>query len=242
MDTYYEEILKEIEKLYQKKDFQEIYTILKDELSMPYIPKEYEDKMVSLFNECRCELELNKVQRNYQEEDIDHLLSGSLDEQFMSIDLIKKSNIRNHLDVIEAYLKTECHSLVRAYLIEALMEQNVTSELALNYEGMDVTFTPCYVENPMDCDGVQIAVQYLREWFENDNPSYLMMCMETLVKEAYLRLPFSIDEDEGELLAYAVAQYVLEANKDDSSYELLKHKKELARTGSFELLLNKHDI
>lgn len=242
MDTYYEEILKEIVKLMDEKNFQEAFAILNEELAMPYIPKESEEKLIQYYNECRSELDLNKVQRTYCEEDIEQLLLGTLDEQFAAVELLKNSNIRKHLEAIEAYLNHNAHVLIRAYLIEAMMEQNVSEELHIKIDDMDVTCTPCSLDGPMDSEGAQIAAQTLCTWFENDDPSFLMMCMESLVKEAYLRMPFNIEEDEGMLAAIAIVAYVFEANGDKNAFETFIREKSLAQIGSFELLLYKYGI
>lgn len=45
MDTYYEDILKKVEMQMEQHDHQAAYQILEEELSMPYIPKEYEHRL-----------------------------------------------------------------------------------------------------------------------------------------------------------------------------------------------------
>lgn len=242
MDTYYDEILMKIEKLMKQQSFQEAYTILNEELAMPYIPAESEKAMIQYYNECRSELELNKAQRAYQEEDIDDLLKGSLEEQFAAVELLKNSNIRKHLESIETYLCQDSHVLIRAYLIEALMEQHVSEEIHMHYDDLDITFIPCSLDGPMDGEGAIVAAKTLCSWFENEDPSFLMMCMESLVKEAYLRMPFTLEEDEGIMVAFAIVAYVFEANGDKSAFEAFIHEKSLAQTGSFDLLLYKYGI
>lgn len=241
MDTYYEDILKKVETQMAEQDFQDAFNILEEELSMPYIPKEYEEKLIAYYNQCRGEVKLNTT-RQYSEEDIEALLKGSLEEQFLAIEQLKKSNIRNHMDEIQDYLKHNPHYLVRSFLMEALMEQNITDEITAEMDGLEVTFTPCYIEPPMESDGVVSAVGYLKDWFENDNPTFTMMCVECLVKEAYLRLPFNIEEDESLDLALAIAGYVFMANGEREAWEVFLEEKGLAQKCGYELLLNKHDI
>lgn len=242
MDTYYEEILKEIAKLMEAKNYDEAYAILNDELSMPYIPKESEEKMIAYYNECRSELALNKVQRTYDEDDIAQLLKGSLEEQFAAVELLKNSNIRKHIKDVDSYLCDDAHALIRAYLIEALMEQNVSEEIHMKEHDMEITFIPCALDAPMDSEGAVLAAKTLCSWFENDDPSFLMMCMESLVKEAYLRMPFAIEEDEAMMIATAIVGYVFEANGDKSAFEAFISEKSLAQTGGFDLLLYKYGI
>ncbi|MEG0330474.1 MAG: DUF3196 family protein [Longicatena sp.] len=241
MDTYYEDILKKVEDHISEEDFQSAFKILEEELSMPYIPRDYEEKLIAYYNQCRSELRAS-VPIQKVEEDVATLLQGSLDEQFLAIEQLKKSNIRNHLEEIQTYLSGNPHYLVRSFLMEALMEQNITEELTTEIEGLDVTFTPCYIEPPMDSDGVVEAVGYIKDWFENDNPTFTLMCVETLIKEAYLRLPFNIESEEALSFALAIARYVFVANGEEEAWKVFLSEKELAQTSGYELLLSRHDI
>lgn len=241
MDTYYEDILKKVENQMEDEAYQSAFNILEEELSMPYIPREYEEKLIAYYNQCRSEVNTN-ITRKYSEDDIENLLKGSLEEQFLAIEQLKKSNIRNHMDAISEYLKESPHYLVRSCLMEAMMEQNITDEITTEIDGLEVTFTPCYIEAPMDSDGVIKAVEYLKDWFENDNPTFTMMCVESLVKEAYLRLPFNIEEEESLDLALAIAQYVFVANEEKEAWICFLEEKGLAQICGYELLLCKHDI
>ena len=242
MDRYYEDILKKVEDLKQKESFKECLSILEEELSMPYIPKEYEDQMIENYNECRSIVRSVNPVRAYDEDAIAALLKGSLDEQFLAIEQLKKSNVRNHLTEIQEYMSNQPHDLVRSFLIEILMEQNITDEITVEMDGLEVTFTPCFIENPMESDGAQDAIMMLREWFENDNPTFTMMCVESLVKEAYLKLPFNIESDEAMDLACAIACYVFRANDDIEGMQQFLKEKGLAMQGGYELLLNTHEM
>ena len=90
MDTYYEDILKKVENLKQDEDYDACLKILEEELSMPYIPKEYEDQLVDHYNECRSVVRQNRKAKVYDEDDIADLLNGSLDEAFLAIEQLKK--------------------------------------------------------------------------------------------------------------------------------------------------------
>lgn len=241
MDTYYEDILVKVENHMKENDFSNAFKILEDELSMPYIPKDVEEKMISYYNQCRSELR-NDTSKVYHEEDIDMLLQGSLDEQFLAIEQLKKSNIRNHFEAIASYLSNHPNTLVRSLLIEAMMEQNVTDEFTTEVNGLEVTFSPCAIEMPMETEGVRIAVQYLKDWFENDNPTFTMMCVETLIREAYLRLPFNIDEEEGIAIAAGIAHYVFCAHEEQEAWKIFSAENELAQYEDYELLLSMHDF
>lgn len=242
MEYYYEDILKQLHKLMAEHKEQEAYVLLEQELSMPYIPKDVEPKLIDLYNECRSALRAQKAQRSYDDEDIEALLNGSLEEQFMAVEQLKKSNIRNHLDVIEAYLCNDAHVLVRAYLIDAMMEQKLADEIHMKYNDMDISFLPCYIEAPMQSKGAVIAANALCEWFEDEDPIFLKMCIESLIQECYLHLPFNIDEDEGIPLALSIVYYVKTANGMQDSIEAFLKEKGLENEKGFALLLYKHGI
>lgn len=242
MESYYEEILKEIRKLMAEGNVPEAFAILEDELAMPYIPKESETQLIELYNECRAHLRSERVERSYDDEDVIDLLQGSLEEQFMAVELLKKSNLRNHLDAVRDYLCGEPDILVRSLLIDAMMEQNISEEMHTIEDGMEVTFLPSYIEAPMRAKGAMIAANTLCEWFEDEDPTFLKLCIESLIQEAYLHLPFNIDEDEGIALATAIVGYVYHAQRDESAFATFLAEKNLAQEAGFALLLNKHGI
>lgn len=243
LDTYYEEIIKEVKKLMAKGDYQEAYEILEEELSMPYIPKESEQILISQYNECRSALNFNRREKTYDDEDIATLLQGSLEEQYMAVELLKKSNLRNHLEEVQAYLSKCPHILIRSLLIEALMEQNIAEEIRMNYEDdLEITFYPCYIEAPMKTKGATLAANTLCDWFENDDPTFLKMCIDSLIKELYLRLPFNLEEDEASHLAQSVVSYVFKAGQNEEGYQHFLATKQLTQEISEPLLLSKYGL
>lgn len=242
METYYEEIIKEVQLLIEKKDYKEAYAILSDELKMPYIPLECEAKLIELYNVCRSICELNRSEKAYSEEDLEELFQGTLEMQFQAVEICKNCNLRNHLEVVEHYLNDEPHYLIKSMLIDALIEQQIHDEIRLQHDGLEITFIPYYIDPPMEADGALETLAYLREWFENDNPSFLSMCVDTLVKESYLKLPFNVEEDESCMLALAIVEYVFSANGEKEMFQSWLESKELAFHEGYELLLNKHDI
>lgn len=241
MENYYEEILNKIRKHMADKDFQAARQLLADELAVAYIPKNIEPILTALYDECCSELRQNTSKR-YDESDIETLLAGSLDEQFMAVELLKSSNLRHHLETIEHYLNKEPNRLVRALLIDAMMEQNIAEPMHTVVDGLEVKFLPCYIEPVMQTSGARIAAESLCEWFENEDPTFLKMCMDSLIQECYLHLPFSIAADEGIPLALSIVHYVLCAQGEEASFTAFLNDKELLQEHGFALLLNKHGI
>lgn len=241
MENYYEEILNRIRTHMAEKNYQAAMRLLEEELAVAYIPKDIEPILTKLYEECRSELR-QKSSRRYEETDIESLLSGSLDEQFMAVELLKNSNLRHHLDTVEHYLNDDPNYLVRALLIDAMMEQNIAEEMHTVVDGLQITFLPCYIEPVMCSEGAVIAANALCEWFESNDPTFLKMCMESLIQECYLHLPFNIAADEGIPLALSIVYYVLHAQGKEAEFTAFLAQNQLTEANGFALLLNKHGI
>ena len=238
---YYDTMVDKVKNLMQEENYNEAYLILKEELNMPYIPYTHEERLQKMFLECKQELNIEKRSLKYQQEDIETLLFGSVDEACIACEILKGSNVRNYLDIIEAYLKDAPNYLIRTLLVETLMEQDITDEIQLNYEGLMVEFKPTYVLRIQERNETKQMIQKLSDYFENDNPTFFQMCVDSLMKELYLKLPFSIDEDELDYLLYAIIEYVYRANSDEETMKHFIHEKNLAMYKGYDLLLYKYE-
>ena len=162
MNSYYDTILDRVENEMKRGCFEEAMKLLEEELSMPYIPKEYEERIIAKYNLCRSQLRAQEKVRCSTVEDIGDLLKGSIDEQFQAVEQLRKSNIRNHVDEVREALRTACNDWVKAFLIEALIEQSVSEEFVMEREGLEYRFVPCALTLPGQSDGVNQAVSHLR--------------------------------------------------------------------------------
>lgn len=240
---YYENLIANARHLIHHEKYQEAYSILETELNMPYIPYQHEAIIAALFKECQQALDIDKRAVKYDGDDIETLLfSDDIDEACVACELLKGSNVRNYLEIIENYLKKSPHYLVRTLLIETLMDQDVTDEIQLDYDGLQVTFIPTYVERIQESEVVREMVQQLKDYFENDNPTFYQMCVDCLVKELYLKLPFNVENDEVNYLLKAIIEYVFKANGDEASANQFIREKNLAMYGGYDLLLYKYDV
>ena len=242
MEDFYETLISDVKQCMAMQDFTKALALLEAEFTMPYIPKEVEAQLIALYNTCKSEVNAMKTTRKYEEDDIEELLSGSLDEAFQGVEMLKASNVRKHLDIVKSYLKQEPHFLIRTLLIEILIEQDIHEEIELDYDGLDVVFTPSYVELPQYQEALGQAIQLVQSYYENENPTFLMMCVECMMKEMYFKMPFSLGEDEIMPFVYAILLYVYKANDDKAGFEAIINEKNLANYGGYDLLLYKYDI
>ncbi len=243
MEEYYIEIIKEIELLISNNELEEAFSLVEEELLMPYIPKESEDKLVSLYNDLKPRLQASKprTQVVYDEEGLVRLLNGSLAEGLLAYEFLKEQNIRKYLELISNYLSDNPHYLLKALFIELIIEQEISDPIKVKHKDMEVEFIPTYIESAMEADGAIMCADILVKYFENENPSFLQMCIDSLVKEAFYRLPENIDEDEALGLALGIIRYVFKANNDTEHYNEFIMSNKLDKVLVIDLLLEEYD-
>ena len=112
----------------------------------------------------------------------------------------------------------------------------------MDYDGLEICFSPSFVELPQEQENFIEAVKIVQSYYENENPTFLQMCVETMMKEMYFRLPFALSEDEIYPFIYAVLLYVYKANEDKAGFEAMIHEKNLANYTGYDLLLYKYGI
>lgn len=238
MEHFYQEVIAEIDALIEKQNHREASELLKQELSMPYIPQDVEAALRE--REALLKGEASQRLIHFDGDALEAMLLGERTQAMIAVDYLKTCNIRMYLELIQDVMPALRDRQIIAALIEALMQQNISEELHCDYEGMEVAFLPCFIDDPFDNDGVEAAASYLSTWFEHDNAAFHQMCMQTLMLESFLRLPFTIEEDEAEVLAAAIAGYVFEAFGQKDEYFAFLKQKNLARFDGYELLLRKH--
>lgn len=240
---YYTEKINEIKKLINNQEYDEALIILKSELSMPYIPMDCEKIFNDLLQEVNSYRDEKNINRRciYDKEQVLQLLNGELSDAYIAIEFLKESNIRNYLDVVEAYLSVNPDKMIRAALIEILVDQQIHDEINLDYDGMEVRFIPSYVEKPFESDNGLKCVSIIENWFINDNPSFMKLCIETLFLELSYLLPFQVDEDEIMMVCKAVVKYVYKASNDEEQFYQFESEKKLANYGDYDLLLYKYN-
>lgn len=214
-ENYYTEVLSEICRLVAEGNRVDAYHRVEEELRMPYIPVDTEKQLRELENEIISEFKLNENdQRNLNEDEIELYLKGNSLQQLKAVETLNSMNLRSQIPLIQSYLISNANTLARALLIDSCIEQEIGEELSIVQDGLEISFIPKYIERACESDGFNLALNYINSWFGNDDPSFVMMSTQVLIQEAYLKYPFVYEEDEGELLAYSIVDYVMKSMKN----------------------------
>ncbi len=242
MNNFYENLLSEIQKVMQDSDYELALKMIEDELKLPYVPQSVEEQLLLFQKECISQHKSLHHNTKYHVDDIASLLKSDVAKQFMAVELLRKSNIRNHMEEIEEYFNQNPDWMVRAFILECLIDQQVYEELHFQLDGMEITCIPSYLEKPVDQDAFAYFVNTFDSYFGNDNPNFVHLCMQSVVKEMYLRLPFMISEEEYDSVVFEVLKYVYHAMQEEEQFIAFISKKSLANTSGYTLLLYEYDI
>lgn len=238
MSNYYSECLDKVERLIAKGEFEEASKIIDEELKMIYIPQEFEEKM----KDFRKQIQPVSQKKQLSDEQIEAYLRKDEFFQLLAIKELSQRNLRQYLDLAQEILTKSQSKIVKISMIECLVEQQITDEMNLCLDGFEISFIPSALTLPNESDAIDSSLEYLKQWLENENPTFYELCREALIQEAYLHLPFEIDESESEALAYAIVMYVSERMDCKDFMKKTLYEKNASQNGNFELLLYSNTI
>lgn len=230
-DTYYDVVSIYLSVLKELEEYEEAIDIVVEELSMPYIPYQYE----SLFNAAYDELLLAKQEANalietkttiFKEEEIERVLTNFTNEDllYMAIDQMQSMNIRALLYCIRPFLlSSDAPSLAKSLIIEILIDQQVDEELEIWKHDQRYEINPSYLSRTDESEAYSEIGDQLINHLESDNPSLLLVCLEFLNYFMYDQFPRFIDEEEFALIAAAIHYYLatlqyIELDLEELSY------------------------
>ena len=212
-NTYYDVVSIYVATLKELEEFEEAINIMVEELSMPYIPFEYE----MMFNAAYDELLLAKreanegmerVNRVFTLEDMENILSKDQvneDLLYMAIEQMEGMNIRRLVPVIRNFLKDENKpGFAKSLLVELMIDQEIDEELQLVKNGVNYELNPSYAPLVLNQEVGESILKLLSEGIEDDNPSLFALCEQFLSYYLYLVYPKYIDEYDYRAIAGAI--------------------------------------
>lgn len=215
-ETYYDVVSIYLSILKDLEEFEEAINLVIEELSMPYIPYQYE----TMFNAAYDALLLAKQEANmlvqnktsiFNEDELIRILTNEVNEDliYMAIDQLNGMNVRRFLHDIAFFLKDESKpALAKSLLLEILIEQQVEEEFYIHKNGEILEVNPFYLTKVEESESMGCIAEYLYRWLEDENPTLLMTCLEFLSYFLYQVFPTYIDDNEYSLIASAIHYYL----------------------------------
>ena len=192
--NYYDELINNIDTLINNKDYEQAKSIILNELNLPYIPSEIEQKLNNYLSQIK---QATFALKSLTDEDISAYLKASYEKQLIACDELGKRNLRDYIDVCNNYLKSNGFKNAKALLIDSLIRQEINYAFEYVNDSSLLTFNPSKLKVIEETDGFINAKTKLEENYMKD-PSKVQMGLELLYKEALLSLPAEISEDVAE--------------------------------------------
>lgn len=207
--SYYDDLLKNIEKEIGDLNYDKALSLIDKELSMPYIPSNVETKLKEYLALIPKE---DPILKALTDEQIISYLKADESKQLRSVDELNRKNIRDYLDICEEYLCSDGFINGKVLLIDSLIKQDINVELKMTNDGIEYSFIPKYVMAPETSLGFIKANEILTDRYMKE-PSKLELAKQLLYKECLLALPINYEEDDAINLADKIYEYIEEAFK-----------------------------
>ena len=207
--SYYEEILEEIEEKIRQKKYEEALAAVNHELGMPYVPSDFEKSLRKYKKDLAFLMSEKEKPRELSADQLLGLLeSGKPEAQLAAVSGLAKRDLREFVPEIQKWLEDKPYPEAAAYLVDAIAVQRIGDDFTWNKNGVEYDFFGDGLTPVAESGGVRKAVHLLQTWLENDYPDLYEMTKMVLSHEAYMFLPLSYDEEEGEALALEVVKQV----------------------------------
>lgn len=216
-ETYYDVVSMYVTTLKELGEYEEAIQILIEELSMPYIPYEYE----MMFNTAYDEVLLEKQEAQYvvesknqifSIEEIDQILRKKQcneDLLYMALDQLQQMNIRLIIPTIKEYLLSpNNHFFAKTLLIEIMIDQQVDEEFELEKFHEYYHVNPSYMTLVLQQESYEGIATYLQKGLEDENPALFEQCIDYLEYLLYSIYPKEIYDDEFGAWAATIHYYV----------------------------------
>ncbi len=213
-----------IEQKINEHAYEEALALVLEELSMPYIPKLYHERFLSLHEQLKQLMQSPNVKRSYYDDEmLLELLTKDEHAQLKALDQLSRMNLRNKSDLIQRFFEHLEDPIMARLLVRILIEQQLHDEFIFNLEGVEYQVIPASLALPEEGDGYQTAEHLIKTWCEK-NPSMERLCLDRLVYMGLVQLPLVYTDDEGEDLAYAILEDVASKLLDPKDWEQLKNQ------------------
>lgn len=211
--TYYDVVAIYVSILKELEEFEEAIDILIEELSMPYIPYQYE----TMYNAAYDELLIAKREVNegmevhnhaFSNEDIENVLlkeDTNEDVLYMAIDQMQGMNIRRLIPAIRHFLSQKHKPpFAKSLIFELLIEQEIDEEMEIVKDEETYYVNPSYASMVLQQEAAIELMTRLSDGIEDDNPSLYLLCEQFLNFFLYSMYPRYIEEEEYAALAGAI--------------------------------------
>lgn len=183
--------------------------LVKEELSMPYIPMNFENEFMDIYKEVAY-IEKEGKEFNLSRDKIEEILCIEDDKNLIILAIVElcKLNIRDFFECIQEFFKRDVKNIYKVMLIDALRGQGVNNEFILKNKGKEYKVIPSLSENVLESKDYIYIGKILEDKIGNKELNLCSMTLENLMLYLSDVYPTNFDEDEYEYIACSLHYYV----------------------------------
>lgn len=226
-DNYYDQFLLAIAELLKHGHYHEVQKKLKSELEMPYIPKQYEDKIIKLYKNVNEKTKLtfdnNKI-KQWDLETIRNIIINPFDEEIHLVAFyhLSKQNIRQILPTVRKYLLSDVfRNENKTHLLLVLKEQEVNEEFDVFKTHGKYIINPINIVSFNDEPLTKRIQAILDETIYIDNPSLMQICWYVWENYWYNFYPLLCDLKQVKALVTAITYCAQKMQFDEPNLKQL---------------------
>lgn len=205
--NYYDETVIRIEDLIRDGRYEDAKRLILNELDLPYVPKDFEEKMKELLSDLK-DHEYHASAISIDQ--IEDFLNSDDQHQLIAVQQLDRLNLREHIGMCESFLKSTGLLNAKVLLIDSLIRQQIDHHFVFKDKDREIIFDPAELEPVTESDGYKRALECLQELFMKE-PSMLRLSEQLLYKEAMMALPLNLDQEDGDFLADKIEKYIRRA-------------------------------
>ena len=131
-NKFYDIMLIYLHSLINTNQKEKALKLVKEELSMPYIPMNYEDKFIEVYKEVAY-IEKEGKEFNLSRDKIEEILCVEEDKNLIILAIVElcKLNIRDFFECISEFFKRNIKNIFKVMLVDAMRGQGVNNEFVI---------------------------------------------------------------------------------------------------------------
>ena len=219
MNDFYRDLLSNINDLINKKQYQKALNLIDEELNMPFVPQQIEDRLVSFKEEILPHLENETKQQFLSNQQLYQYLTSTDAKCYKALQFLKQANVRNYLPIVESILAdSSVNHLIKSLLFEILIDQRVDKEIVFVSHNKSQKINPISTDKVLQQESFNLVNKKL-EAFVKNNPSFLNQCQLVLVNALYDLYPDMLSESEVDIYCLSIIRYVFKAYGDIEQWQ-----------------------
>ena len=183
--------------------------LVKEELSMPYIPMNFEDKFLEIYKEIAY-IEKEGKEFNLSREKIEEILSVEEDKNLIILAIVDlcKLNIRDFFECIKSFFKRDVKNVYKVMLVDAMRGQGVNNEFTLINKGKEYKVIPSLCENVLESKDYIYIRKIVEDRIGSKEINICSCALENLMLYLSDIYPNNVEEEEYDTIACALQYYV----------------------------------